>query len=180
MMSTTFWHSDGTPISAQQFMEELYGKLPALFRDENQLREIWSAPDTRAKLLESLSELGFGEDQLLEMQRIIGAENSDLFDVLSYVAYALPPSTRTHRADSARAVIKLSFSDRQREFLDFVLRHYEDEGVSELSMDKLTPLLLLKYNNSINDALNDLKAEPHQIRNIFINFQQYLYSKAVG
>jgi type I restriction enzyme, R subunit len=28
MMCTTFWHPDGTPMSAQQFMELLFGKLP--------------------------------------------------------------------------------------------------------------------------------------------------------
>jgi type I restriction enzyme R subunit len=180
MISTSFWHPDGTPISAQQFMEELYGKLPTLFESEDQLREIWSVPGTRQLLLQRLSELGFGEEQLAEMQRIIGAENSDLFDVLSYVAYALPPSTRTQRAERARLAIKQSFSDRQQEFLDFVLRHYEEEGVAELAIEKLTPLLLLKYNNSINDALNALKSEPAQIRNIFIDFQQYLYRKVAG
>jgi type I restriction enzyme R subunit len=28
MMMTSFWHPDGTPMSAQQFMEMLFGKLP--------------------------------------------------------------------------------------------------------------------------------------------------------
>ena len=31
MMVTTFWHPDGTPMSAKQFMEMLLGELPALF-----------------------------------------------------------------------------------------------------------------------------------------------------
>ena len=47
-------------------------------------------PDTRAKLLQGLAEKGFGSDQLAEMQKIIDAEKSDLFDVLAHVAYALP------------------------------------------------------------------------------------------
>ena len=54
MMSTTFWHPDGTPMSAQQFMELLFGKLPQFFKDESELRVIWSAPDTRKKLLQGL------------------------------------------------------------------------------------------------------------------------------
>jgi type I restriction enzyme R subunit len=37
------------------------------------------------------------------MQKVIEAENSDLFDVLAYVAFALDPETRTERADKARA-----------------------------------------------------------------------------
>ena len=36
---------------------------------------------------------GFGHEQLAEMQKLIDAENSDLFDVLAYVAYTLPPVT---------------------------------------------------------------------------------------
>src|SRR5204863_4995694 len=86
MMCTTFWHSDGTPMSAQQFMEMLFGRLPEFFRNETELREIWSAPDTRKKLLQGLAEKGFGRDQLAEMQRIIDAVKSDLFDVLAHVA----------------------------------------------------------------------------------------------
>ena len=78
MMCTTFWHPDGTPMSAQQFMEMLFGKLPEFFKDEAELRAIWSAPDTRKKLLQGLAEKGFGREQLAEMQKIIDAEKSDL------------------------------------------------------------------------------------------------------
>src|SRR5205823_14617774 len=93
MSVTTFWHPDGTPMSAQQFMEMLFGKLPEFFKYEAELRALWSAPDTRAKLLLGLAEKGFGRDQMTEIQRVIDAEKSDLFDVLAYVAYALPPLT---------------------------------------------------------------------------------------
>ncbi len=94
MMATRFWHPDGTPMSAQQFMESLFGTLPEFFKNEAELRSLWSTPDTRRKLLQGLAEKGFGKDQLAEMQKIIEAEQSDLFDVLAHVAYALPPLTR--------------------------------------------------------------------------------------
>ena len=100
MMVTTFWHPDGTPMSAQQFLEMLFGKLPEFFKSEAELRALWSLPDTRAKLLQGLAEKGFGHEQMAEMQRIIDAENSDLFDVLAHVAYALAPLTREERARS--------------------------------------------------------------------------------
>lgn len=41
-------------------------------------------------------------DHMAEMQQIIAAENSDLFDVLAFVAFALPPVTRQARADQAK------------------------------------------------------------------------------
>jgi type I restriction enzyme R subunit len=76
MMSTTFWHPDGTPMSAQQFLEMLFGKLPEFFKDEAELRAIWSDPSTRKKLLEGLAEASFGHDQLAEMQKISGKKRS--------------------------------------------------------------------------------------------------------
>ena len=47
MSATTFWSADGKPMSAAQFLETLFGALPEFFRDEDQLRALWSAPDTR-------------------------------------------------------------------------------------------------------------------------------------
>ncbi|MFN6400732.1 MAG: EcoAI/FtnUII family type I restriction enzme subunit R [Planctomycetota bacterium] len=174
MMVTSFWHPDGTPMSAQQFMELLFGKLPEFFKDEAELRAIWSVPGTRSKLLERLAENGFGGEQMAEMQRIVDAQNSDLFDVLSYVAYAAPTKTREERATQAKVDISATFNAKQQAFLDFVLAHYVAEGVQELDQDKLTPLLRLKYNNSISDAISDL-GRPDQIGEMFSGFQQYLY-----
>ncbi len=178
MMMTTFWHPDGTLMSAQQFLELLFGKLPDFFKNEAELRAIWSAPDTRAKLLHGLAEKGFGQDQLSEMQKIIDAEKSDLFDVLAHVAYAMAPLTREVRATNAKVYINTRFSAKQQVFLDFVLSHYVSVGVEELDQSKLTPLLRLKYHNSIADAVVDL-GKPEDIGKLFADFQKYLYAVAV-
>lgn len=174
MMATSFWHPDGTPMSAHQFMEALFGKLPDFFRDEDELLSLWSAPDTRRKLLDGLAEKGFGRDQLAEMQKIIDAEKSDLFDVLAHVAYAFSPLTREERAENARGIINTNFNSKQQVFLDFVLSHYVSEGVDELDQAKLTPLLRLKYHNSIADAVADL-GKPNEIGRLFAGFQKHLY-----
>jgi type I restriction enzyme R subunit len=179
MMMTTFWHPDGTPMSAHQFMELLFGKLPDFFKDEAELRAIWSVPDTRSKLLEGLAEKGFGGEQLAEMQKIIDAEKSDLFDVLAHVAYALPPMTRQARAAGAKVQINARFSTKQQTFLDFVLAHYVSVGVEELDLNKLNPLLKLRYHDSIADAVADL-GHPDDIRQVFAGFQKYLYQQAVA
>ena len=174
MTATSFWHPDGTPMSAHQFMEALFGNLPAFFKDEDELRALWSVPDTRRKLLEGLAEKGFANEQLAEMQRIIAAEKSDLFDVLAYVAFTSPPLTREERATRARLAIGRRFSDKQQAFIDFVLAHYIRVGVEELDKQKLTPLLLLKYHDSIADAVADL-GRPEEIGSVFSGFQKYLY-----
>ncbi len=176
MILTRFWHPDGTPMSALQFMEMLFGKLPDFFKSEDELRTLWSLPETRAKLLNGLAEKVFGQDELVMMQKIIDAEKSDLFDVLAYVAYALPTLSREDRASKAKVKISTHFNSKQTVFLDFVLSHYVAVGVEELDQNKLTPLLRLKYHNSIADAVADL-GRPEEIGNIFSGFQKYLYQK---
>jgi type I restriction enzyme R subunit len=145
---------------------------------EAQLRELWSAPDTRKKRLQGLAEKGFGHEQLAEMQKIIDAEKSDLFDVLAYVAYALPPLTRDERAGRAKIAISRHFNSKQQAFLDFVLAHYVGGGVDELDQEKLTPLLRLRYSNSISDAIADL-GRPEEISKVFVGFRKYLYESVV-
>ena len=174
MMTTSFWHPDGTPMSAQQFLEALFGRLPEFFKNEEELRLLWSAPNTRRKLLEGLAEKGFGPGPLSEMQTIIEAEDSDVFDVLAHVAYAVPPRSRSERATMARREINAHYDGKQQVFLEFVLSHYVREGVRELDLEKLTPLLRLRYDGSIADAVAAL-GRPDQIRHTFAGFQKYLY-----
>jgi type I restriction enzyme R subunit len=177
---TTFWGPDGKPISAAEFLTLLFGQLPEFFRNEDELRALWSLPDTRKKLLEGLAEKGFGKDQLGEMQKIIDAENSDLFDVLAHVAFAMQPITRAERAGVARDQIHDHFGNKQQVFLDFVLAHYVQEGVEELEQEKLTKLLRLRYHDSIPDAVADLGGDIDAIRNLFAGFQRYLYQGATA
>jgi type I restriction enzyme, R subunit len=176
VMVTSLWRADGTPMSAPQFLEILFRKLQDFFKNEAELRTIWSAPDTRKKLLDGLAAKGFGREQLANMQKIIGAEKSDLFDMLAHVAYTLPPVTREVRAAAAKVYIKTRFSAKQQEFLDFVLSRYVSFGVRELDEERLTPLLRLKYRNSMADAVADL-GRPDDISRMFAGFQRYLYQQ---
>ena len=178
MTATSFWSADGTPMSAAQFLESLYGALPEFFKDEDQLRALWSDPITRKNLLTGLAEKGFGTELLTEMQRLIEAENSDLFDVLAYVAFAAEPETRSERAGKAQAVLHPQFNDKQQAFVDFVLAQYIKQGVGELDGEKLSPLLKLKY-NALNDAMQDLGG-PEQIRQMFIGLQRHLYAPGMS
>ncbi len=175
MTATTFWSADGRPMSAAQFLEVLYGALPEFFNDEDELRRIWSAPDTRKSLLAGLADKGFGREPLAEMQKIIEAENSDLFDVLAYVAFAAEPVTRASRAAAAKVATIAEFTDKQQAFVDFVLAQYVRQGVDELDAEKLSPLLRLKY-QALSDAFAEL-GEPDQVRQVFVGFQRHLYER---
>jgi type I restriction enzyme, R subunit len=86
----------------------------------------------------------------------------------------MPPLTRAERASNARTSIMARFNSKQQNFLDFVLSHYVSVGVDELDQAKLTPLLRLKYHDSIADAIADL-GRPEEIGQVFAGFQKYLY-----
>jgi type I restriction enzyme R subunit len=175
MMATTYWSADGRPMSSAQFVEALYGVLPGFFKDEDELRRLWSAPETRKALLMGLADKGFGHDALMEMQTIVEAENSDLFDVLAHVSFAAEPVSREQRAAAARSAAEMVLTDPQRAFVDFVLAQYVAQGVDELDQEKLSPLLKLRY-QALSDAFDAL-GEPDRVREIFVGFQQHLYAK---
>jgi type I restriction enzyme, R subunit len=173
MMATSYWSPDGKPISANQMVEKLYGELPRFFKDEDELRRLWSRPDTRRALLQSLAEKGFGIEQLSEISRMINAEKSDVFDVLAYISFALAPITRLERVETRKNKILGKYDPKLQAFLDFVLAQYLNQGVSELDQDKLADLLQLKY-HSVPDAADQLGGIP-AILDTFVGFQQYLY-----
>ncbi len=177
MMKTSFWSPDGKPISSEQFIKNLFGDIPSFFKDEAELRKIWSLPSTRKKLLDELSEKGYTPVQLEDLSKLVHGEHSDLFDVLSYVAYSKDLLPRLERAEKARVHLN-SYNPAQQEFLNFVLEQYVKEGVNELEEEKLSDLLRLKY-HALNDAKTKLGKIP-VIRDTFIGFQEYLYKEEVG
>jgi len=171
--TTYFFGKGGKPISSKEFLQNLFGELPKLFKNEQRLRDIWSSPVTRKAFLLKLKDAGYDLDLLKEAQKLIGAEKSDLFDVLEYIASAKKPITREERVANAQHDIFNLLDDKQKEFLDFVLEKYIETGVEELDLEKLSPLLRLKY-QEVEDA-TELLGGVKKIREMFIGFQKYLY-----
>lgn len=178
MVSTSFLSADGKPVSAEEFMVNLFGKLPELFKNEDELRTLWSNPLTRKVLLEKLEEAGFSKSDLKTLQQLVNMEKSDLFDVLEYVFNGdFSPLTREARVAAAESTIFAILNKQQQEFIEFVLNKYVEAGVEELDQDKLPILLTNKY-QSLEDAKLAL-GEVGSISKMFIEFQQHLYQKNV-
>jgi len=176
MISTSFWSADGRPISAEEFLNNLFGELPNLFKSEDELRTLWSNPITRRTLLEKLGEAGFGKEELSTLQKLIDAEKSDLFDVLEYVFNSdIKPMTREARVAAAQATIFALLDNKQKEFIEFVLSKYIETGVEELDQEKLPILLANKY-QSLEDA-KEILGDVVNISRLFIEFQQHLYKQ---
>lgn len=179
MVSTSFWGADGKPISAAEFMENLFGKLPDLFKSEEELRILWSNPMTRRTLLEKLEEAGFAKGDLQTLQELVNMEKSDLFDVLEYVFNGdFKAMTREARVAAAHATIFALLNDKQKEFIEFVLSKYIETGVEELDQEKLPILLTNKY-QSLEDA-KDILGDVANISSLFIEFQKHLYQQKVA
>ncbi|WP_428087936.1 EcoAI/FtnUII family type I restriction enzme subunit R [Candidatus Thioglobus sp.] len=177
MIETSFWSADGKPISAAEFLNNLFGELPNFFKSEAELREIWSSPITRKTLLEKLDEAGFGKAELNALQKLINAEKSDLFDVLEYVFNSdIKPISRQDRVANAQAAIFALLNNQQQEFIEFVLKQYIKTGVEELDQAKLPVLLTNKY-QSLEDA-KEILGDVKRISTLFIEFQKYLYKAA--
>ncbi|MSR87926.1 MAG: restriction endonuclease subunit R [Candidatus Zambryskibacteria bacterium] len=174
MISTSFWGADGKPVSIQEFMDNMFGAMPDFFKSEDELRKIWSDPITRKAFLEKIAAIGYGKDELEMLQKMIDAEQSDLFDVLNYVQFLKPTISRVERVEQSKERILEGLNEKQKEFLDFVLSKYEEKGVEELDEDKLPVLLNLKYHAIANavTALGDVDS----IRSIYFGFQKDLYS----
>ena len=179
MISTSFWSADGKPISAEEFLSNLFGELPKLFKDEEELRTLWSKPMTRKILLEKLDEAGFPKSDLLTLQKLVDLEKSDLYDVLEYVFNGdYIAITREARVKAAQATIFALLNDKQREFISFVLSKYVEIGVEELDQEQLPTLLNNKY-QSLEDA-KEVLGDVANISKLFIEFQKFLYQENVA
>ena len=173
MAATTFWSPDGKPMSAAQFVERLFGALPGFFKHEDELRRLWSLPDTRKALLKGLEEKGFGRTELTAIRRAMQAEQSDIFDVLAYVAFARAAITRSERVETSRTQALEPYDPKLQAFLDFVLGQYIAAGIDELDQEKLGQLVTLRY-GSINDATQALGSIA-MIKDAFVGFQRHLF-----
>lgn len=176
MIETSFWSADGKPMSIQEFMDKLFGVMPDFYKSEEDLRKIWANPTTRKEFLDKIAELGYGRDELESLQKLIDAEDSDIFDVFTYISFLTKPVSRKDRVVMAKPKVFEGMNENQKEFINYVLYKYEEKGVEELDEEKLPVLLNMKY-NAIANAEQEL-GDVNQIRKVFFNFQKDLYAPA--
>jgi len=176
-MKSTYFYLDGKPVSPEEFLKNLFEKLklPDLFNSEFELRTLWANPLTRKELLEKLEKEGCHIDDLKKLQELINAKNSDIFDVLEYIAYSKKPVPRKLRVETNKSKILNLLNENEREFVEYILRNYIDVGEDELDVSKLSTVIRAKY-GSISAAQEKL-GTAQNIQKTFIDFQQYLYQE---
>lgn len=172
--STTYWSPEGKPISAAEFLERLFGDLSGIVADEDQLRTVWSDPDTRQRFIDQLSDRGYDADRLDDIRRLVDAPDSDLFDVLSYVLFTNPPQTRQERAQHVRSDGMAGTDADMKDLLLAILLSYESKGESELATKKLATFLTARY-GSVNEGKEKLGGLP-AVKEAFLSMQATLYA----
>ena len=172
--ATTFWGPDGKPMSAHDFITRMFGDLPDLFKDEDELRSLWGNPDNRKALLERLAERGYDALVLMQIRQAIMAEKSDLFDVLAHIAYASNPKTRTERAEAGAVAVNATYDAKLAAFLTFFLGQYVDTGAEDLDRSRLPDYLKLKFGNPAEGA--KALGGVDLVIGSFVDFQKHLYS----
>jgi type I restriction enzyme R subunit len=169
----TQFYMDGKAVTPTEFMEKMFGEFPEFFSSEDELRSKWSDPRTRAALLQGLADRGFEEAKLQALKELVDAPDSDIYDVLRYIAYAKETMTRAERASLVREYYLEQLDDNEKEFVLFILDTYEKAGEKELSMDNLNRLIELKYRTT-NEGMSIL-GEAQEIVKDYLELQKEIY-----
>ena len=169
----TFYFGDKL-ITLEEFIKELFGRLPMFFNGPDDLRHQWENPQTRQQLLDQLAREGFIEEKLDMVRRVMGREDCDLYDILSYLAYETTPLERTKRVELVRQDYLNSLPVPVQEWVNFLMTQYVNNGYKEMAEDHLSTLLKMKY-GSPYDATVQLHMAIPQIRDNYFEFQKQLY-----
>jgi type I restriction enzyme R subunit len=161
-------------ISLDEYVKRLFGRIPEFFSGADDLREKWSNPETRERLLRTLDEAGFAEDKLILLRNMLNLQKCDLLDVLEYIAYDSTPMERAKRVELVKKQYVDSLNKEQREFDNLILEYYAYNGFKELGSDKLKTFINIKF-NSMRDAKEKLQMSVAEMRAHYFELQRRLY-----
>lgn len=177
-IETRYIDESGKPLTTLQFLEKLIGFIPDLYQSEDELRSLWSKPETREELLIKLAESGIDEEQLDILKKIFEAENSDIFDVLLHISYECSLITRSQRAKHVKDdndFFEVFSSLKARDFLRFILERYETDGIKELKRERLSSLIELNNLGTTKEAATVFGSAQNLI-DAFYKLQENLYA----
>jgi type I restriction enzyme R subunit len=170
-----FWSPEGKPVPAQDFIKDMYGKMPDFYKSIDDLKRQWADPDTREKLLTRLADAGYDIEVLNQIRHIIDADDSDLLDVLEYVSYAVSPIERRKRAEKTKSFVE-TLPPAQQSFIDYIIVAYIENGVKELGKTNLPGLIEQKFHD-VQTGIKELGGIS-AAQQVYNRFQQELYMQS--
>ena len=177
-IETRYIDESGKPLTTLQFLEKLIGFIPALYHSEEELRKLWSRPETREALLAKMADSGIDEEQLDVLKKIFEAERSDIFDILLHISYEFNLITRIQRATLVKennVFFEVFTNLKARDFLRFILERYETDGVKELKRERLSSLIELNSLGTTKEAAKVFGSAQNLI-DAFYKLQENLYA----
>lgn len=168
---------DGKPLSATEFLEKLIGFLPEVYQTEEQLRSLWSNPETREEVLKKLAQIGFDEEQLATLREMFDGDGCDIFDVLEHISFSKNMLTRTTRVVKAKGeerFFQVYQNFKAQDFLRFVLDRYEKDDIKELKRDKLADLIRLNNMGTTTEAAK-IFGGADKLIDAFYKLQEVIY-----
>lgn len=176
-IETRFVGADGKPLSIKEFLEQITAQLPGLFDTEEQLREKWANPESRLELLNQLSSSGFDQEQLDALVEMFNAKDSDYFDLLAFLAFNTAMISRHERSEQVAnnsSYFNSYHQQKAKDFLYFILKRYEEDGIKELDRDKLPQLVKLAQLGTPKET-GDYFGGMHNLIKAYYDLQQQLY-----
>lgn len=170
--SDLFFDANGNPVSAEHFIQQMFGQMPDFFSTPEELHEQWASPKTREALLDRLAEAGYDHHTLTQLRSVIDADDCDLLDVLEYISFNAEPIARKDRVLRVKGYAD-SLKQQQKEFVDYLSNLYVTVGYEELGTNKLKDILKMKY-GSIPDGINALGGL-EMAKSTYHGFQRSLY-----
>jgi len=170
MIETFYFGSDGKRVSAEQFIKDLFTRLPEFFSDEEALRDVWSHQKTRDEFIDQLAQRGFDMEKLLTLREAFKAEDSDVYDLLRFIAFDKEIISRGERVGVADMSFIGSENEQLSEFINFVLLQYEQNGFE--AFNDLAALIATKYgSNSVVTEMGGVE----KVRSSFDLLQEAVY-----
>jgi len=159
-----------------QFNQYAKEQITMLFSSINEFRNKWNNLKEREEILTELENRGISIEQLTEISK---QKDSDLFDLICYVAYDLKPLTRKQRADlllKNKTDFFANYSSKAREILELIVEKYIDFGLNQINPNIVLSPPISQLGNSIEIAKEFGGIE--QLQRAIEELQVLLYKEA--
>ncbi len=163
-------------LNSEDFLKKIVWELPAFYKDENQLRELWSKPETRDELLQKLSKIWLDREQLEDLKNMFEAEWSDIFDILAHLSFDSDIKYRSERSIYAEDVVWKYSSLKAKEFLEFLLDLYVKNWILDFRRDGLSSKISLFNKWQAREIVEEFWWV-NELKNAYYELQESLYVK---
>jgi type I restriction enzyme R subunit len=157
-------------------LKKIVWELPAFYKDEHQLRMLWSNPETRDKLLQSLSKVWLDTEQLEDLKNMFEAKWSDIFDILAHLSFNSDIKFRSERSIYGENIVQKYSSLKAKEFLEFLLALYVRDWILDFRKDWLSSKIELFNKWQAREIAEEFWGI-EELQNAYYELQESLYVK---